>query len=118
MANFMQKALLSLVMDKQARNKLELAQKFKKFESTAGQQPGPAEPEPKKSRPTSPPDGDPLETIEVVSPPDRNCLIRDAMAVRREKTKLLDNLSPEDQFKLKIMAAHAFRVSGKDDPEN
>lgn len=118
MANFMKKALLSLVMDKQAREKLELAQKVKKFESAAGQRPRPAEPAPKKSPPTPPPDGDALETIEAVSPSDRNRLIRDAMAVRREKTKLLENLSPEDQFKLKIMAARAFRGSGKDDPEN
>jgi hypothetical protein len=118
MANFIKKALLSLVMDKQAREKLELAQKTKKFDTPPGKQSLPAPPSPENTRPVPPPDGDALETIEAASPSERNRLIREAMAVRREKTKLLENLSPEDQFKLKIMAARAFRGSDKDDPEN
>ncbi len=56
----------------------------------------------------------PKEIVETVEPagapamtPERRALIREAMAVQRSKSKLLDDLSPEQRKKLRILAGKA-----------
>lgn len=92
MADMLKKTLLSLVMDKKARETLELARKYKEMEA---QQKGTG--------------NDAVAEQPAVEPsPERKEAIRDAMAVRREKSKILDNLSERDRLKLEAMALKAF----------
>ena len=93
MFKFVSKALLPLVMDKQARKKLE------SLRASGNGSPADAPP----PEPETPPAGKRELT------PEREELIRQARAVRRSKAKLLDDLSEEDRQKLYDIALRELR---------
>ena len=93
MFKFVSKALLPLVMDKKARKKL---QALRDSESGSPPDAPPADPQ-------APPAGKKEMT------PEREELIRQAMAVHRAKSKILDDLSEEDRQKLYDVALREFR---------
>jgi len=115
--NFLKRALLSIFIDKNARDKLEAIEAVKK-----------GKPLP---RPTTPPvadddDDDVLpetlvrQAIESASaelerkknlPPGRAALIEQALAIHDSKSKMLDDLPKEQREKLIVMAMHTFGSS-------
>ncbi len=117
---FFSRALLSVVMDKSAREKYD-AIKREKDGKAAPDRP-PAKP---ATAPAEPDDGlldvlpetlirdaiqaaeDELERKKNM-PADRRRLIEEAMAIQRGKQKLLDDLPAEQREKLTFMAMHAF----------
>ncbi len=93
MFKFVSKALLPLVMDKKARKKLQTLR-----DSRSG---SPAEaPSPESER-------SPAGKREMT--PEREELIRQARAVHRAKSKILDDLSEEDRQKLHDIALRELR---------
>ena len=103
------KALLSVVMDKKARSSLEAAKQ------RVEQAPPPAA----ADRPASPEElrhaaRQALDQAEkeLASKPkltgERKALIQEALAVRKQKTKILDELGPDQKLKLQAMALEAF----------
>ncbi|MDP6573064.1 MAG: hypothetical protein QGI63_06160 [Rhodospirillales bacterium] len=97
MFKFVSKALLPLVMDKEARKKLQTLRG-----SGNGSPPEAAPPE--SERP-------PAEKREMT--PEREELIRQAKAVHRAKAKILDDLSEEDRRKLHDVALRELRRAQK-----
>jgi hypothetical protein len=93
MADFLKKTLLSLFMDKKARETLE-----KRLEA--------------KTAPAAPP----LPPASKAPPMTdaRKELIKAALVTRRKATKSLDSLSKVDRMKLQAMALEAFNLERKD----
>lgn len=118
--NFISRAVLSIFMDKAAREKYTAIQEAKR-DVRAGKKP--------KSMPKPDPvveDDDDLDVlpetliqqaIDAASdelerkkniPPDRRALIEQALAIQDQQRKLLDDLPKEQREKLQVMAMHAF----------
>jgi len=111
---FLKRALLSIFIDKNARNKLDELEAVKKDKLTKA----PAKP--------AVPDDDDLDVlpetlvrkaIESASaelerkknlPPGRQALIEQALSIHDEKSKLLDDLPDDQREKLIVMAMHTF----------
>ncbi len=106
---FVSKALLSVVMDKKARDRLDTVRNAKKpasreqhietMQNTFRQA---LTPEGKKKIESL------RGTIDKVMTPERQELIRGAMKIHRAKMKILDDLSDEDKKKLYVAAVKAF----------
>mgnify|MGYP000249402995 CR=1 FL=1 len=88
---FFSKALLSVVMDKNARKKLDAIR-------GEGQGTPPLTPEASG------------EGKKKEMTPERQALIRNAMKVRQEQTKILDELNDEQKLKLYAAAMKAFNI--------
>ena len=99
MANFIKKALLALFVDEKGREALD-ARKNQRPPLLQDQ----------KLAPTEAPD----QASKAAAGSDRTDLIRKAMAVRREQSKVLDSLSKVERLKLQAMAQQAFNLSKKD----
>ncbi len=98
MANFLTKAILSLVMDKKARETLEKAELGKAIDAA-------------KKRKAAADPSLPSQPAPAIEPgKDRRSLIEDAMAVRRDKLKALDGLDPQARLKLQAMALKTFKL--------
>ncbi|UTW50693.1 hypothetical protein KFF05_12120 [bacterium SCSIO 12827] len=104
------KALLSVVMDKKARSTLDAAkQRAKTAPQAAAPEALPASAEELRVAARQA-----LESAEkeLASKPkltgDRKALIQQALAVRKQKTKILDDLGPDQKIKLQAMALEAF----------
>ncbi|NQU56237.1 MAG: hypothetical protein HQ513_03310 [Rhodospirillales bacterium] len=96
---FISNAMLSIIMDKQAKEKYH-ARKALKQGGT-----GPVKSE-------NPPV---LENQAELEPMSRQELIKNAMAVHKEKSKVLDDLTINDRQRLHILAMQAMKVKA-DDP--
>jgi hypothetical protein len=96
MFKFVSKALLSMVMDKDARATLERVQAAKKTEKASQN----AEPVAQTAKPRL--------SVKREKTPEREALIQNAIKLHQEKAKVLDNLSPEEKEKLQVMAAMTF----------
>ncbi|MCF3630652.1 hypothetical protein RJ527_13415 [Thalassospiraceae bacterium LMO-SO8] len=105
------KALLSVVMDKKARSALDAAKERAKKAppSAAAPEALPASAEELRAAARQA-----LESAEkeLASKPkltgERKALIQQALAVRKQKTKILDELGPDQKIKLQAMALEAF----------
>lgn len=103
------KALLSVVMDKKARSKLEAAKARAEQPSQAGTEAPAASSEELRAAARQA-----LEQAEkdLAAKPklsaDRKALIQQALAVRKQQTTLLDELGPDQKLKLQAMALEAF----------
>ncbi|HIJ42731.1 MAG: hypothetical protein QF511_12495 [Rhodospirillales bacterium] len=111
---FVSKALLSVVMDKKARDRLDTIRNGKKPASREQQ----IETMRNNFRQALTPEGEKkIEslrgTIDKVMTPERQELIRNAMKIHRAKMKILDDLSDEDKKKLYVAAVRAFLHQGK-----
>ncbi len=95
---FFSKALLSMVMDKNARKKLDVLRAAKK------------EGDHKTTAPDMEPSGKEKKPKKREMTPEREALIRNAMKVRQEKTKMLDDLDDEQKLKLYAAAMKAFNI--------
>jgi len=95
MFKFVSKALLTLVMDKKARKKLQT------LRDTKNDPPPNAAP----TGPPAPPTGNRKMT------PEREEVIRQATAVHRAQSKLLDHLSEEDRERLHYIALRELRLA-------
>lgn len=118
--NFLSRALLSIFIDKSAREKLDAIQEVKR-RGKASTVPAPDAP---KAPPAAAPDDDDIlpETLvrraidEAAAelerkknlPPGRRALIEEALAIQDSKRKILDDLPVEQREKLMFMAMHAF----------
>jgi hypothetical protein len=114
---FLKRALLSIFIDKSARDKLEAIEAVKK---------GKPLPQP-SAVPVSDDDDDDVlpetlvrQAIESASaelerkknlPPGRAALIEQALAIHDSKSKMLDDLPKEQREKLIVMAMHTFGSS-------
>lgn len=120
------KALLSVVMDKSARDNLEIKKKIKQ----AGKAEHP--PIPSDIPPTAEPDPNPMSSMsheetrqliidslkaaeeELGRKPEmtseREALIQEAMAVHRSKTHILDDISEEQRQKLYVLALKSLKT--------
>ncbi len=110
MMKFISKALLSIVMEPDAREKLEKISQARKASM---------------AKPTSPPGKLPSDRAPYVEPddgidvnirpparkdtPERRELIRKALEVQRSKSIILDGLSLENRMKLRILASEIFK---------
>jgi len=103
------KALLSVVMDKKARSTLDAAKDrvTKAPQAASAALPASAEELRLAARQAL----DAAEK-ELASKPkltgERKALIQQALAVRKQKTKILDELGPDQKIKLQAMALEAF----------
>jgi len=103
------KALLSVVMDKKARSALDAAKERAKKAPAAAPEALPASAEELRVAARQA-----LESAEkeLASKPkltgERKALIQQALAVRKQKTKILDELGPDQKIKLQAMALEAF----------
>ncbi len=118
--NFFKRALLSIFIDKSARQKLDAIEAAKR---------GNRAPEPAASPPATDDPGDVddvlpetlvRQAIDSASaelarkknlPPDRAALIEQALAIHDDKSKLLSDLPEEQREKLIVMAMHTFGSS-------
>jgi len=126
------RALLSMVMDKDARRTLDAMGSDDATPTPSKKAKG----KKAKSKPARPPNDDMLDDLpatliqqavdearrEAALPPEggntdgpggpvsaeRQKLIQQAMAVHKKQSKLLDELPPEEREKLTVMAMHAF----------
>ena len=120
------KALLSVVMDKSARDNLEIKKKIKQARKAE------APPTPSEVPPTAEPDPNPMSTMspeetrqlivdslkaaeeELGRKPEmtseRETLIEEAMAVHRSKTHILDDISEEQRQKLYVLALKSLKT--------
>lgn len=128
------KALLSVVMDKNARDNLEAGKKRKPAQKPGPQTAEPAAPSkerkaggPKAGAPPSPPPpmAETEDTHQLIMDalraaeqeltekrdmtPERQVLIQQAMALHRSKAHVLDDLSQEDREKLYVVAMETIR---------
>lgn len=113
---FVSKALLSVVMDKKARNTLEAV---RERQSSAARNPGQGEAVMSKQ------DNKPVQARQALERAekdlnerpqkmaDRQALIQQALAVRQDKAQLLDDLPPAQREQLQSMAMKAFAIDGK-----
>ena len=102
MMKFISNALLSIVMEKKAREKL-----FQNRENRKNRQPSDRERNMQELQ----------ENIGRVMTPERQELIRNAMAVQRAKAKILDDLNDVDKQKLYALAVKNLLREGKDDED-
>ncbi len=112
------RALMSLFMDKSAREKYEAIQEVKRRDEAAKS----GKPMPPPAAAPEPDDGILPETLvrkaidEAAAeldrkknlPADRRALIEQALAIQDSKRQLLDDLPQEQREKLIVMAMHAF----------
>ena len=120
------KALLSVVMDKSARDNMEIRKKIKQARKAA------APPTPSEVPPATEPDPDSLSSMsheetrqltvdslkaaeeELGRKPEmtseREALIEEAMAVHRSKTHILDDISEEQRQKLYVLALKSLKT--------
>lgn len=120
------KAFLSVVMDKSARDNLEIKKKIKQARKTE------APPTPSEVPPTAEPDPGSLasmsheETRQLIvdslkaaeeelgrkpeMTSEREALIEEAMAVHRSKTHILDDISEEQRQKLYVLALKSLKT--------
>ncbi len=99
-------AMLSIVMDKQAKEKLQAIREVRKGTQT------------KKSTPSTDPNSSETETQIDDTPPDapsRQDLIAEAMAIHQSKSKILDDLTLNEKQKLQELAAKALLGRGPKD---
>ncbi|WNJ99048.1 hypothetical protein L2D14_14380 [Thalassospiraceae bacterium LMO-JJ14] len=116
---FLKRALLSIFIDKNARDKLDAIEAVKRGE------PAPA-PKPAKKAVDDVDDDDILpetlvrQAIESASaelerkknlPPGRQALIEQALSIHDQQSKMLDDLPDEQREKMIVMAMHAFGSS-------
>jgi hypothetical protein len=93
---FLSNAMLSIVMDKQAKEKYRTRKALKQA-----------------SKGPQPPEIPPVQENQLESPPlNRQELIQNALAVCREKSKILDDLTINDRQRLKILAMQAIKGKG------
>ncbi len=103
------KAMLSVVMDKKARGRLETAQEKAQQATSPDAPPRRASPEELRLAARRA-----LETAEreLAGKPrltgERKALIQQALAVRKHQTRILDELGPDQKIKLQAMALEAF----------
>lgn len=103
------KALLSVVMDKKARSALDAAKQRANKAPAAAPEALPTSAEELRFAARQA-----LESAEkeLASKPkltgERKALIQQALAVRKQKTKILDELGPDQKIKLQAMALEAF----------
>ncbi|PIW27832.1 MAG: hypothetical protein COW30_09240 [Rhodospirillales bacterium CG15_BIG_FIL_POST_REV_8_21_14_020_66_15] len=103
------KALLSVVMDKKARSTLDAARTRAEQAPAATPEAQPASAEELRVAARQA-----LEQAEkeLAAKPrltaDRKALIQQALAVRKQKTRILDDLGPDQKIKLQAMALEAF----------
>ena len=116
--NFVSKALLSFVLDKDARDRLEAQKKTKTAQKNPSPKPAPEPPNPEPVQP--PRQTKTEETRELIldslraaeqelaekpkMTPGRQALIQQAMNVRRSKEHVLNGLSQEQRDKLYVVA--------------
>ncbi|MGJ3258615.1 MAG: hypothetical protein ACFE0S_03340 [Rhodospirillales bacterium] len=118
--NFFKRALLSIFIDKSARQKLDAIEAAKR----GNRAPEPAAPPPATDDPGDADDVLPetlvRQAIDSASaelarkknlPPDRAALIEQALAIHDDKSKLLSDLPEEQREKLIVMAMHTFGSS-------
>lgn len=97
---FISNAMLSIVMDKQAKEKYHAVRESRKARKRA----------PKVSQDAEQADS---QTPREGAPPlNREELIRNAQAVLKEKSKVLDNLTVNDRRKLQLLAMQAMKSKG------
>jgi len=128
--NFISRAVLSLFMDKSAREKYTAIQEAKR-DARAGKK-SKATPEPviePAVEPAAAPNDDDISDLDVLPetlvkqaidaaaeelerkknmPPGRQALIEQALTIQDRQRKLLDDLPKEQREKLQLMAMHAF----------
>lgn len=115
------KALLSVVMDKSARDNLEIKKKIK--QARKAETPPPPEPEPDPHPMSSMSHEETRQLIldslkaaeeELGRKPEmtseREALIENAMAVHRSKTHILDDISEEQRQKLYVLALNSLKT--------
>ncbi len=93
---FLSNAMLSLIMDKQAKEKLQAARNPGK----TGKQKAGA----KARRAPKPPVPPAPGKTEPEAPMDREALIRNALDIHRRQTKILDDLDEGEKKKLQLLA--------------
>ena len=122
--NFISRAVLSIFMDKAAREKYTAIQDAKR-DARAGKKPKPAA----KSAPKSAPESEEISDLDVLPetliqqaidaaadelerkkniPPDRQALSEQALIIQDQQRKVFDDLPKEQREKLQVMAMHAF----------
>ncbi len=115
---FVSKALLSVVMDKDARDRLEARKKTKPARKAPSPEPAPERPDPEPVQPPSQTKTD--DTRELIldalraaeqeltekpkMTPERQALIQQALNVQRSKEHVLNGLSQEQRDKLYVVA--------------
>ncbi len=108
MLKFVSKALLSVVMDKSARDKLEAARKVKDEKAekpdaaTAANTP--------TGKPALTPSPKTLKRAPREMTPERRALIQEALDIQRSKDHIFDNLSDDAKAKLLIAAVKAMGI--------
>lgn len=124
MLKFVSKALLSVVMDKSAREKLEAARAAKARAQGNGEAAAKTPSGTPAKTPSETPAAPPPMGRESLAPavamaakkgprpmtPERQALIREALAVQRSQSHILDNLSDDAKAKLLIAAIKAFHI--------
>lgn len=116
--NIFSRALLSVFMDKSARQKLDAINEVKAGKKKPRQQKPTS-----KSKKTSDPADDVLPESLIQQaigqaedeldrkkrlPPDRQALIEQALSIHDQQSKILDELPKDQREKLMVMALHAF----------
>lgn len=116
--NIFSRALLSIFMDKSARQKLDALNEVK----AGKKKPGAKKPAPKAQKPAALADDILPESLiqQAIGqaeaeldrkkrlPPDRQALIEQALSIHDEQSQILDDLPPDQREKLMVMALHAF----------
>lgn len=125
--NIFSRALLSVFMDKSARQKLDAINEVKAAKKKPSQ---------KKSAPKPQKSSDPVDDVLPESliqqaigqaeeeldrkkrlPPNRQALIEQALSIHDEQSRILDELPKEQREKLMVMALHAFgELNDKGEP--
>ena len=134
---FMSNALLSVIMDKKARQKLDTAQKTTSNPNPRSERSGTRDHQQAITVPQARPD--PVEIMDTdeintlirdsldaaeqeiaekktkhAANPDRQALIDNALAIHKSKRHIVDELPEEQRQKLHVMATKAFGVRLKD----
>ena len=117
--NIFSRALLSIFMDKSARQKLDAINDAKSDKKTTGQARKSAKT--KQKTPDAADDVLPETLIQQAIgqaeaeldrkkrlPPDRQALIEQALSIHDQQSQILDELPKEQREKLMVMALHAF----------
>lgn len=116
--NIFSRALLSIFMDKSARQKLDAINEVK----AGKKKPQTQKPNPKSKKASDPADDVLPESLiqQAIGqaeaeldrkkrlPPDRQALIEQALSIHDEQSQILDDLPPDQREKLMVMALHAF----------
>jgi len=124
--NFLSRALMSLIMDKNAREKYTALQQAKRGGAKKAATAGPPATGPAAPPPADTDDDGDLDILPETLirraldeasaelerkknlPPGRQALIEEALSVHDHQSKLLDDLPKEQREKLVVMAMHAF----------